>query len=415
MSWNKDTLFKIMIRHKGAIYMLKTALRNCPVCQHTEVQILHHQKFDLPSYHILPAQYDVVSCTQCGFAYADTDANQQIYNEYYTLLSKYEDSEVSSGSSSPIDIERYEQVFHRIVPHLKSTSTILDIGCANGGLLSYLKNQGYLHLTGLDPSASCVRFMNSQSIDAVQGDLFDNVLLDNGLKYDVVIISHVFEHLYDILEATERIGRYVNEGGIVYIETPNAAEYDKHFIVPYYYFDVEHINHFTTVAHQNLFLQKSFEFIESKSVTNKVAEEQLYPAVYSLFRKSEMAEHINITFDDSARLAILNHLRDSDYDHINKQLVQLNDSQEPCVVWGAGQNTLRLLSESLLGNCNIIKYIDKDRSKQNKIMSDVSIVSPQWLVDEQYTGVIVISSALHSQEILSEIQEKSLNNVVIIL
>lgn len=233
--------------------MLKSATRACSVCQGTDVEVIHHQKFDLPQYHILPNQYDVVVCAHCGFTYADTNANQDKYNQYYTNLSKYEDADISSGSFSDSDIARYEMVLNRVASFLNPTSTILDIGCANGGLLSYFKDNGYKNVVGLDPSPKCVAFMLDSDIQAVQGDLYDNVLYDKGQKYDLVIISHVFEHLYDVSKAVSMISEFLNKDGLVYIETPNAAQYGDHFVVPYYYFDVEHINHFTNVSLMNLF------------------------------------------------------------------------------------------------------------------------------------------------------------------
>ncbi|MEN1989176.1 class I SAM-dependent methyltransferase [Paenibacillus hubeiensis] len=395
--------------------MLKLATRICSVCQHTEVEVIHHQKFDLPPYHTLPRQYDVVVCTKCGFTYADTSANQHDYNDYYTNLSKYEDEEVSSGGFSSSDLARYKMVLSRVAPFLNPASTILDIGCANGGLLSYFREHGYKYVTGLDPSPKCVAFMMDHDIQAVQGDLFENTLLDKEQKYDLVIVSHVFEHLYDVAQAVTVISDYLSKDGLVYIETPNAAQYGNYFVVPYYYFDVEHINHFTDVSLANLFLQQSFSYVDSKQIEIPVAKDRMYPAVYALFKKGTFSRPYTLRVDDSAKTSIMTHLSDSNYSQINEKLAELGKSKEPCVVWGAGQNTLRLLSETVLAECNIRCFIDKDQSKQGKMMDQASITAPRWLIETAYEGTIIISSALFSKEIVSEIQGMGLSNPMIIL
>lgn len=400
---------------KGWLWMLKSATRACSVCHHTDVEVIHHQKFDLPQYHALPHQYDVVVCTRCGFTFADTSAKQCDYNHYYTNLSKYEDEEVSSGSSSDSDLARYGMVLNQVAPFLNPTSAILDIGCANGGLLSYFREHGYKNVTGLDPSPKCVSFMLDHHIQAVQGHLFANILLDKGQKYDLVIVSHVFEHLYDVAQAVTVISDYLNKDGLVYIETPNAAQYGDYFVVPYYYFDVEHINHFTDVSLKNLFLQQSFSYVDSRQIEIPVAKDRMYPAVYTIFRKGVSSKPYMVQFDDSAKTSILTHLSASNYSQVNEKLTELSQSKEPCVVWGAGQNTLRLLSETVLAACNIRCFIDKDRSKQGKMMGQAPIAAPSWLIDMSYEGTIIISSALFSKEIVAELQAMGLSNPTIIL
>ena len=159
--------------------------RKCPICLSEKGGILHEQNFTLSDDHILPNSYSIVCCEVCSFVYADTEADQSKYDLYYAEFSKYEDKEVSSGGNHPWEIKRYERVVDDISIYIEKESTILDIGCANGGLLSYFKNKGYNNLLGLDPSSSCVEYVLSQGIKAVKGDMFNNPLLVENKKFKI--------------------------------------------------------------------------------------------------------------------------------------------------------------------------------------------------------------------------------------
>ena len=76
---------------------VKKVSRKCPICYSGDGEVLHSQKFVLEENCPLPKYYDVVSCCQCGFSYADVDAPQEQYNSFYEDFSKYESIQLSSG------------------------------------------------------------------------------------------------------------------------------------------------------------------------------------------------------------------------------------------------------------------------------------------------------------------------------
>lgn len=81
---------------------MKHLLRPCPICDNLSGNILHKQIFSLQKNSILPNEYDVVSCSKCGFVFADTSANQNKYSEYYLSFSKYEDKNSIAASGGGI-------------------------------------------------------------------------------------------------------------------------------------------------------------------------------------------------------------------------------------------------------------------------------------------------------------------------
>jgi len=397
---------------------LKKVIRNCPICSCEKGKVLHTQRFNKLSDNILPDSYDVIACSGCSFVYADTPANQSDYDRYYAELSKYEDIEVSSGGSTPWDNERYAKLVSDISPFLSKKSAILDIGCANGGLLNFLNEQGYENLTGLDPSAKCVSYVSMQGIKAVRGDIFNNSLITDKIEYDFVIFSHVFEHLYDLKKAVQYVSSYLKEGGLVYIEVPDASRYKDFYVVPYYYFDSEHINHFSEHSLTNLFLQSNFEFVKYEQKEIPVSNTAKYPALYGLYRKVVGLESLSINRDkpnDLTVKSIIEYINKSNYGKEMQDINDLAQSQESIIVWGAGQYTLRLMSETCLKDCNIVAFIDKDKKKQGQAINDIQVYPPEYLLNEKFSGPIIISSALFSEDIIIEIREMGLVNHAIVV
>jgi SAM-dependent methyltransferase len=267
----------------------KKLVRPCPICDNQKGEILHKQFFSLRSDSPLPSEYEVVFCSRCGFVYADTPANQAVYNEYYTLLSKYEDFVIASGSGiENYDYNRLEFTANTIKRTLPdSSSSILDMGCANGGLLRSLKQLGYYNILGIDPSKTCNKHVTSLGINCVEGDIFSTTFNQLSEKFDCIVLTHLLEHIYDLSKAIDNLSAKLNKNGILFIEVPDASRYSDHYIVPFYYIDCEHINHFDHTSLSNLITSKRFTQIETRDIEFKVTEAKSY-LLFILFFEKQM-------------------------------------------------------------------------------------------------------------------------------
>jgi 2-polyprenyl-3-methyl-5-hydroxy-6-metoxy-1,4-benzoquinol methylase len=379
---------------------LKKLFRSCPICTCEEGKILHTQRFILPEGHLLPSEYDVVNCENCGFVFADTQASQKIYDRYYTEMSKYEDVNTASGGGDKhYDLHRLNEMADRIEQILSKNyfSSILDIGCGNGGLIKILYDRGYKNVVGLDPSVACVDRIRNQGIEAHLGGLFSENKINK--RFDILILSHVFEHIYDLGEAVTNLKDWINTEGLIYVETPDASKYPEYYIVPYYYFDTEHINHFSKLHHQNLFGNLGFELVKSDQLEIMVSEKQKYPAVFSVFKYIGIPQHIKPDFSLVERIKLFTQLSTN-----SKQVQIINEyflSQIPIIIWGAGNYTLRLLSDTNLKNCNIVHFVDSDSKKWGLTINGKPIFSPSS--ENLQSNDVLVCSALHGQEISKQL------------
>jgi SAM-dependent methyltransferase len=382
----------------------KSLIRHCPVCQCKYGEILHTQKFALSENILLPKEYDVVSCNKCGFIYADTSASQNDYDKFYIDQSKYEDTKTGSGGGlNDYDKKRLSETATYISSICKNKdASIIDIGCANGGLLQELKQLAYKNIIGYDPSKKCTDFVNSIGIKCINGSLFD---IPDKIKekFDIVILSHVMEHVRDIEYAMQILVSLLRDGGKLYIEVPDAGKYHEFYKSPYYYFDIEHINHFDKFSLKNLGTVNNLNtlFIKCKSIP--VCENEFYPAIFAVYSK------IPLIYSTDAKNAIKKHISisASEIQKENLLIKPLVKSQEPVMIFGIGSFTQRLLATTDLSKCNIKCFLDNDKTKQNRTYCYKNIVKkiedPQILKD--FDGMVVICSALFSKEIEKEVLE----------
>jgi SAM-dependent methyltransferase len=410
---NKES--NVVQQHPPDAAPVKQAQRPCPVCGHGEAVVLHHQKFAIPDGHSLPSAYDVVACLRCGFVYADTAATQADYDRYYARFSKYEDQSVASGGgTTEWDARRLERTAADLAAQLPDrTAAVLDVGCANGGLLMVLKRLGFGDLAGLDPSGACVRYVQQQGIDATVGGLFDHDPAREG-RFDCVILSHVLEHVRDLGRAVDNMLGLLRPGGLLYVEVPDASRYADFFVVPYYYFDCEHINHFDEHSLRNLVEPRGCELVAVGRKELPASSVHLYPAVYAAFRKGRGGTGtVALSPDEGVRHSVEAYVRISATADRYAPLEELADSGRELVVWGAGSYTLRLMETTPLGRCNIIAFVDKDTAKQGTRLKGIAIGAPALLRD--FTGPIAVSSALYGQDIAAEIRAMGLKNDLIML
>jgi 2-polyprenyl-3-methyl-5-hydroxy-6-metoxy-1,4-benzoquinol methylase len=380
------------------------AKRSCPICGGATVETLHQMRFTLPERSPLPDAYYIVACEACGFVYADTPGNQRDYDRYYSEHSKYGDPTVATGGSQDVcDRARIEKQADRIAAEVSKDDRILDIGCASGGLLLALRDRGFPFLYGVDGVPACIEQLGKCGIPAALLRLSE--LSQSGFdgKFDLVIVSHVLEHVVDLKPLLTAAKSLLAETGRIYVETPDASRYDPVMFVPYYFFDCEHINHFDTYNLSELARAVGLHPMASGQTVLEVAEAMHYPACWAWLSLSEGAAS-TIERDDvlPLRESIRKYITDSAARESYPILAALEESQEPVIVWGAGSFSQRLFSGSPLGHCNIIGIVDKDSNKRGKTFAGFTVTSPKMLLGSHPEATVLVAAAVQFEAIAEE-------------
>ena len=400
----------------------KNALRPCPICGNGEVERLHHQEFVLPGGHLLPDAYDVVWCPVCGFAYADTPAGQRDYDLYYAGFSKYEDNRTSTGGGgSEWDARRLRETAAAVASLVPDRQArVIDLGCANGGLLGELKAAGFSNLVGVDPSPACVANTKAgHGVAAFVGSI-RQLPADLG-RFDLVLLSHVLEHVADLASAVDGLAALLNDRGLLYLEVPDASRYREFLNAPFQDFNTEHINHFALHSLRNLFERRGFILESSGQKEIESSAGCPYPAVYGFFRKDAAVSradlaHNGFQIDHAFRTGLINYIEASrrKIAQIEKRLAPFRNNREPLIVWGTGQLTMKLLAETSLAAAHIVAFVDSNPINQGKKLVNIPILAPAQLQDR--ATPILVATLLHQKAITATIRaELQLPNPIITL
>jgi len=213
--------------------------RRCPLCGDAEADLIRPLRYALFDDLGVSGASPLVSCRGCGMVYNDVCGGREALNRYYAGNAHYlAAATAGTGGSSREELSRYRRLLDRVRGELTPDCTILDVGCGKGGLLAYLAQHGYRELWGIEPSQACR--------DAAGGAatiVADPRELPAGLRPDLIVASHVLEHLHDPADALHELAQIAADDAIFYVETPNAdilADIPSPWSELYF----EHINHF---------------------------------------------------------------------------------------------------------------------------------------------------------------------------
>jgi 2-polyprenyl-3-methyl-5-hydroxy-6-metoxy-1,4-benzoquinol methylase len=387
--------------------------RPCAICGSAVADRLHNQEFYLPEGHPLASGYDILACKECGFVFADTVIDQAAYDLFYAKRSKYEDSRTSTGSGlSEWDAGRLRDVADAVAGQANDKNArILDLGCANGGLLAALKYKGFNNLTGVDPSEACVQATRKLlHIEAVAASLYS--LPDLGL-FDIITLSHVLEHLEDLRGAARSFARLLRPGGAVYIEVPDASRYAEFLVAPFQDFNTEHINHFSHHSLRRLMSTVGLAPFLEGTKTIESAKDVPYPALYGFYRAG-------IAKPESGRdEKLVGNIRA--YIEKSQQMLQQMDAtiakamtkNRRMIIWGTGQLTSKLLAKTQLADADIVSFIDSNPIHHGEVWMGKPVVAPESRIDANAS--LLIATTIHQADIVATIGRMGLKNELVLL
>jgi SAM-dependent methyltransferase len=389
-------------------------MRPCPLCLGTRAETLHLQPFVLPEGHPLGGGYDVVCCEQCGFVYADTRVTQAEYDAYYARLSKYEDARTGTGGGEQAwDDARLAATAETIARHVPARDTkIVDIGCANGGLLRHLGRLGFSPLVGVDPSPRC-----AASTDALPGavgrvgTLFS--LPTEAGEAGALVLSHVLEHLQDVRGGLAAARGLLRPSGLVYVEVPDATRYADCLAAPFQDFNTEHVNHFGPASLAGLLAREGFEPLAVRRKTIEAAPGIPYPAVYGVGRLRADTTDAADGRDDDLRPAVQAYISRSTalMQRLDDGLAALAARRTAIVVWGVGQLTFKLLAMTRLRDVPVRAFLDTNPAYHGMTLRGAPILAPEAV--SGFDEPVLVATMLHAGAIETRLRALGAANPVV--
>ncbi|HNZ28852.1 MAG TPA: hypothetical protein PKJ42_02550, partial [Candidatus Goldiibacteriota bacterium] len=105
----------------------------------------------------------------------------------------------------------------------------------------------------------------------------------------------------DVKEALASVMDVLQDDGLLYVEVPDSSAYFENPVVPFYYFDTEHINHFEPQSLINLGIKNGLRSERTGRRMIDVSAGTKYPAAYSMYRKQQDSRSVVKCNIDSIR------------------------------------------------------------------------------------------------------------------
>jgi 2-polyprenyl-3-methyl-5-hydroxy-6-metoxy-1,4-benzoquinol methylase len=116
---------------------------------------------------------------------------------------------------------RWKAELTRKHPRVRNCSTLLDVGCGGGAILSAIARPG-ARLCGIEVSADAVRAVTERGFEGALVDLEKGKLPYGPATFDVVLCYDVFEHIFAPETLLGEIHRVLRDDGAALLCVPNT-------------------------------------------------------------------------------------------------------------------------------------------------------------------------------------------------
>lgn len=241
----------------------------CCVCGGTDFQTLSEKdRYGL--------SHSVVICRECGLIQANPRMTQDSYQRFYE--SEYR--KLYGGQPRPTSgffdsqHRRGERIYNYITENLggpRANLLVVEVGCAAGGILQYFREKGH-DVYGVDLDPEYTDFGKKRYGLNIEVGTVDK-LAELDRKPDIVIYSHVLEHILDPVTELMKLEEALTRESVLYIEVPSVSNVSK---LKGYYGDflkfiiVPHVYYFTLTALKTLLSKAGYELVCGDEVIHSV-------------------------------------------------------------------------------------------------------------------------------------------------
>lgn len=200
----------------------------------------------------------VFLCKKCSLIYQDPILSEKalldLYEEKFRKLygthyvkEEYFENQRKAGLRIAKTMSKYMDL---------KGKNILDIGCGAGGVLYPLHEEG-ANVVGIDVDDEYLALGRGKGMDLKKID-FMNFNVDK--KFDLIIMTDVFEHLPGACRMLDRIHDYLSDNGYLFIGVPNIAPCIPkfHFL---FHLHILHMWYFDSRTLSDLLSSRGFEVV----------------------------------------------------------------------------------------------------------------------------------------------------------
>lgn len=212
----------------------------------------------------------LLGCAQCGLAQVSPRPDPHALGRYYESdyrSGRVYGTDVSDPAQFPRDnlfyFNRGQSIAELVAKHVRTERPqILDIGTGFGHVLHALGERfPQSRRLAIEFNDYAVDHLTSLGIEVIT-DSVEAALPKLGTQFDVIVLSHVLEHLLEPRAVLQLLHDKLAPGGVLYVEVPNIPaeslrRYPDNVWAPRY--DEPHLTFFNATALQELLRRERFD------------------------------------------------------------------------------------------------------------------------------------------------------------
>jgi SAM-dependent methyltransferase len=292
----------------------------------------------------------------------------------------------------------YFEIFNKNIKLLIENKNILEIGCPSGKIA--LLNNNYNKWIIVEPNKNNSIEFNEKIIFIEK--FFDDKLIIND-KIDIIIHSHLFEHMYEPNNFLKKCYEILDDNGEMFFGVPNMQ-----------YLSEKNLNMFLGVFFEHtIFLNKdNISYLLNKNGFNiiEIYDYVNHSTLYHV-KKVKMIENIPLKIITNYYDTFQNTLNDfSTYVNFCNNFIKNSDKK--IYIFGASCNTQLLLSLGV-DNSKITGILDNCKIKQGKYLYgyNLKIYDPEITYDED--SIVILKNGYYSEEIRTQLKKININTYIL--
>lgn len=234
-------------------------ITQCPVCNSDKLV----KDITCKDFLVSQEDFPLTLCSTCQFKFTNPKPEDSKLGEYYKSENYISHNNTRQGLVSMLYhlVRKYTlKKKVKLIWRFVSRGTILDYGCGTGMFLNACKSAGFTSY-GIEPDSGARSIASGMGLNVVE----DKALLDANVRFDIITLWHVLEHVSDLNETIQLLSSKLNENGTVIIAVPNHLSFDAAYYGKFWAaYDVpRHLYHFDKVSMRNLLAKHNFQLKET--------------------------------------------------------------------------------------------------------------------------------------------------------
>ena len=209
-----------------------------------EFTILRDRSNELLVTSPRPDDRDLAAYYQSEDYISHTDAKTSLFDKVYQWVRSY----------------TLKKKIHLINSFGSKGKHILDVGAGTGDFLKKCQEDGW-NINGVEPNLKAKSIAERKLNTQLRSGLSEI----EGIKFDVITMWHVLEHVSDLSKAIQTLNRLLKKTGVLIIAVPNHKSYDANYYGKFWaaYDAPRHLWHFSQKAIQKLFAKQNMDVVKT--------------------------------------------------------------------------------------------------------------------------------------------------------